>query len=72
MTSTLAGLRIGPLEPRHLPGHRGSLIAQLLLALGAHGALVDVDAFPGHKGTMRAPEAIAAEIARRVAQGGPA
>lgn len=42
MTFPLAGLRVGLLERRHPPGHRGSLIEHLLPCLRAGGALVDV------------------------------
>jgi ribosomal protein S6--L-glutamate ligase len=42
MTAGLSGLRVGLLERRHPPGHRGSLIEQLAPALRAAGACVTI------------------------------
>lgn len=42
MTSALQGTRIGFIERRHPPGHRGSLMEHLIPLLVAHGAAVDL------------------------------
>ena len=42
MTAALAGLRVGLLERRHPPGHRGSLVERLVPLLRAEGARVEV------------------------------
>jgi len=42
VTDSLAGVRVGLLERRHPPGHRGALVDTLVPELRSRGALVDV------------------------------
>lgn len=42
MSDVLAGIRVGLLERRHPPGHRGALVGTLVPELRSRGALVDV------------------------------